>query len=182
MVCGGRRENTLSNSYNNFLLMMLDSLGNVVWQNNYANSGGNYWETAWSVVETPTNGFMAVGLSSRGNFDIYLVETDSRGLMLWDTIIGTGGYEGIGEIALTSDNGYLLSGFYRPQGGSSSITVGLILMLDSAHHVVWSKTYGSMTKYEGFGANIASLADGSAVLPGQSMDDQGDPVGWILKI
>lgn len=179
IICGSKMESNQVISYD-FLLLKLDSLGNIIWKRQYFNPSGHYNEIGYSALNLPGKGFLIVGESSHWNWDVYLVETDSNGVMLWDTLIGTGAYEGGSAIYPTSDGGFLISGISKPFGNLKSD--GMIAKLDSAKIIVWIKNYGEPNKVEGFSLNMVVLSDGSSIQAGQAMDDQGDPVGWIMKV
>ncbi|MGY5881434.1 MAG: C-type lectin domain-containing protein, partial [Candidatus Thorarchaeota archaeon] len=75
-----------------FWLLRVDSEGNPLWNKTY---GGNGNDEVASVIETSDGGFAATGYKynltrlgedgTPGSYDMWLIKTDSTGLMLWNS-------------------------------------------------------------------------------------------------
>lgn len=113
-----------TNSYgvgteSNMYLIKLDSLGDSLWTKTY---GGNLTETATALCPTNDGGCILVGKSnsfSTGDFDGYIVKTDTNGDTLWTKTYGGIGEETINSVQQTTDNGYIMAGFTNSQGAGN---------------------------------------------------------------
>ena len=93
----------------------------------------------YSVLQTKDKGYIAVGKtwSESRNSDIYLVKTDSLGNLQWEKTFGSEDEDGAYSIQLTSDGGYILSGF----GGELGIPEIFVVKIDSLGNSQWQKTF-----------------------------------------
>jgi len=121
-------------------LVKLDSVGNMLWSKTY---GGTGVDMGFSVVQTSDGGYAIGGETNSygaGNYDVYLVKTNSNGNMLWNKTYG----------GTTVDVGYSLvqtrDGGYAVGGETSSFGAGgydfYLVKTDSSGNLQWSKTYG----------------------------------------
>ena len=86
----------------------LDSSGEVTWQKTY---GGESWELATSIKQTPDGGYIVVGSSSSfgGSDNLWVLKLDSSGDVTWQKIYlerRSGNHPTVG---LTPDGGYIIS-------------------------------------------------------------------------
>lgn len=69
--------------------------------------GGSSYDKASQVIQAPDGGYLILGSTSsfgNGNYDVFLVKTDEKGLTLWEKTYG-GFFNEYGEgLALTSSN------------------------------------------------------------------------------
>lgn len=82
--------------------------GNEVW---YKRLGGNSYDKASSILETE-NGYLIIGSTSsygKGNYDIFVIETDKGGDIIWQNTYGDF-YNEYGYSAEKIENGYLIKG------------------------------------------------------------------------
>lgn len=64
---------------NDIYIIKTDSSGNSVWEKTFGDSGN---DAGWSVIQTVDGGFVIAGETESpitGNYDIYLIKTDSNG-------------------------------------------------------------------------------------------------------
>jgi len=107
----------------------------------------------------PTNdgGYINVGWTTSfgaGNWDLYLVKTDSLGQILWTKTYGGTGDEADCSVEQTSDKGYIIASRTNSFGvGNSDI---YIVKTDSMGNLMWSKTYGGSVWEEGHSIVIAN--------------------------
>lgn len=124
----------------NLNLTKLDSLGNILWTNNFGNSGR---DLAYAVRQTNDGGFIACGSTTilQGS-RTYLVKTDAMGNLLWtktiaDNIQSTSSNTP-NNIIQTNDQGFLISGTVTI---SSSDFDAYLVKTDSTGNIIWSKVY-----------------------------------------
>jgi len=160
-------------------LIKTDSMGDSVWTRTYGGSDG---DGGYCVQQTPDGGYIICGHTSSygaGGSDLYLIRTDSMGLVLWDTTCGGGGEERGYWVQQTLDGGYIIV------GKTSSFACDLqdlwLVKSDSVGNTLWTKTYDRGGK-EG-GRCIQLTFDGGYIVAGYTVPS-GDSVYniWLLKM
>jgi len=93
-------------------LMKLDSLGVISWTRTY---GDPYCDdAAYSVIETENHEYVLTGRSysdSLGEFNTFLLKTDSLGYEIWSTIYVGSGVDWSHCVESTTDGGYIIAGW-----------------------------------------------------------------------
>ena len=92
------------------LIMKLDTNGNLIWQKVY---GGVNSDRANSVRQLPDGGFIIAGQTGSfgsGQFDVYLLRTNSNGDLIWYKTFG-GPYDDRGNSVEVVDDGIVLAGW-----------------------------------------------------------------------
>jgi hypothetical protein len=101
-----------------FLLMHVDSQGNVVWQKGYGGANGNFIRSdAIGAARNSDGGYLLAGTSNifRQEFDGWLVKTDAVGNIQWQNLYSGTEPTGSNSVVLndviqTSDGGYAAAG------------------------------------------------------------------------
>lgn len=91
-------------------LIKTDALGDTVWSKTY---GGPDIDWSYGVVQTSDGSYIITGVTNSygaGDFDTYVVRTDSMGDTTWTATYGGAGYDECYEVRQTSDGGYILVG------------------------------------------------------------------------
>ncbi|MCK4233789.1 hypothetical protein KAX75_05135, partial [candidate division WOR-3 bacterium] len=117
IISGGTTSFATGNS--DVYLIKTDSFGDTVWTKTY---GGTSWDVGYSVVQTYDEGYVVAAVTTSfgaGNYDVYLIKTDSLGDTIWTkTYGGTGGDIGY-SVSQTSDRGYIIAGLTNSFGVNS---------------------------------------------------------------
>jgi hypothetical protein len=123
-----------------FFLLRTDSLGDSVWAKLY---GGPRVNLCYDAVETPDGGFAVAGDYEYpdGQDDFYLVRTDAGGDTLWTRTYGGQGNNGVRQIELTDDGGFVLAGVASELGDGTGSAY--LVRTDSDGDTLWTRTYGT---------------------------------------
>ncbi|MCP4633611.1 MAG: T9SS type A sorting domain-containing protein [candidate division Zixibacteria bacterium] len=159
-------------------LIRTDFYGDTLWTRSY---GGEDDEEAWSVIPID-DGFVLTGNTTSygaGNRDVYFIKTDINGDTLWTRIFGGLSSDYGQNIALTSDNGYLIAG-YTASFGAGNRDVYLI-KVDSTGSEQWSRTYGGTES--DFGMSIIPSDHNEYIISGTTESfGVGGSDCYLLKI
>ncbi len=157
IIAGATRSFGLG-SYDTYFIKT-DSSGDSLWTRTY---GGMDNDQALSVWETTDGGFISVGLTKSfgaGDYDIYLIRTDSSGDTLWTRTYGDTTADQGYSVQQTSDGGYIVAGNTVRGNGFYDF---YLIKTDSSGDSLWTRTYGGS-------------ADDAAEFVRQTLDD-----GFIL--
>jgi len=97
-------------------LLKTDSSGDSLWTRAY---GGRGSDVASSVQQTSDGGYIIAGHTwsfGTGEYDVYLVRTDSSGDTLWTRTYGGRDWDQARSVQQTSDGGYIIAGETRSFG------------------------------------------------------------------
>ncbi len=185
-----------------YWIVRLDSMGNMLWQKSFGGSGGDY---AYALQQTSDNGFILAGSSASNDQDVsgnhgftdyWVMKSDADGNLLWQKSFGGSDYDIAGSIAQTTDGGFILTGDSYSSDGDVTENYGLddywILRLDTSGNLVWQKSLGG-SGYDQANA-IRQAADGGFIVAGLSFSNDHDVSGnhessfgasedyWIVKL
>ena len=92
------------------------STGTIDWTRSFGGAAG---ENARSVVETSDGGFVLTGSTlsfGAGGSDVFLAKLDNTGVLSWMKTYGGVGDDWSYEVAITSDNGFIIGGYTNSFG------------------------------------------------------------------
>ncbi len=140
----------------------------VLWSRLYGGSGG---DAARDLIKTSEGGFLIAG--STENFgaigvDIYVVKTDSAGIVDWEKSIGGVETDRAYSALETLDGDYLLAGASN-SFNASAVDQGILYRLDEEGSVLWFHVYGDTTANTGFTEVLSAIDDGY-ILAGNTYD------------
>ena len=151
-------------------------------QNTWINTYGTlYSDEGNSVQQTFDGGYIITGHASPNNpwdSDLYLIKTNSSGDTAWTkTYGGTGNEIGV-DVKQTTDNGFIICGYYS-DSGPGGFDVWL-LKTNTNGDTLWTKTYGGA--FNDYGNSVFQTDDGGYVIIGSTMSfGAGSFDYWILK-
>jgi len=180
-----------------FWLVKLDALGNLVWQKTYGGTGS---EAANSIAPTQDGGFLVAGLatvsnsdvtSTKGQGDFWVIKIDGAGNLVWQKIFGGSGYDQATSIGACSDGNFIVTGFTGSNDGDVAINRGLTdylaIKISPDGNLVWARTFGGTAT--DFPARVAPANDGGAFIvgyttsvDGQVTDNHGQADGWVVRV
>lgn len=157
-----------------FLILKLDSKGEILWQENF---GGSKNDIAYDIKETIDGGFIIVGETSSddgdvhgyteagytlGNVeikypDMWVIKISGDGSLLWSRCVGGKGDDSARSVSETSDGAYIIAGYTNSpeisNGGSYDVS---ILKISSTGDLIWNKTFGTEKNDKAYSAMVTS--------------------------
>ncbi|MCW4016935.1 MAG: hypothetical protein NWF06_11235, partial [Candidatus Bathyarchaeota archaeon] len=133
--------------YNDAWLVKADASGSFLWEKTYGSSLGD--DYLFNIVKTMEGGYAMAGYTKSygaGNNDVWLVETDVDGNMLWNQTWGGTEHDNCNSLIATSDTGYLLGGFTKSFGDLTDAD-GWLIKVAVDHPVVSSAEVGVLVDY-----------------------------------
>lgn len=198
---GDKTENCMGGL--DFWIVKLDSSGAIEWENTI---GGNDFEYFGSIVQAHDGGYLVGGTSNSdisgdkteqlyGFMDFWIIKLDPLGNIVWQNTIGGNGGEGVYDIVLSSDSGYVVGGrsvsdisvdkTEMCQGGTDY----WVVKVDSLGTIQWQNTIGG--NQDDLLSVIFRTSDGGYLVGGDSQsgisgDKTEDSYGvkdlWIVKL
>jgi hypothetical protein len=150
------------NTIFNANLIKIDANGNILWNKIY---GGNNDDQLTGILPCSDGGFILSGSTKSfgmGDYDTYVIRTDTAGNLLWSKTYGTTGGEGGGRIIECSDGNFLIVNSINSFGaGGWDI---YLLKIDTLGNILWTKSYG--TASDEVGGDVIECADGGFLIGG----------------
>jgi hypothetical protein len=160
------------------ILLKIDSDGNELWNVTY---GAEEYEGGWWVETTPDGGYILVGITeSKGNGDgdVWIIKTNSEGVLLWDKTFGGNNFDEAEEIIVLEDGAFILIGSTESFGSGGKDL--WIIKIDSNGSLLWEKVYGG--KFDDEGWSIESTNDNCFFILGNTNSfGAGNQDFWLIK-
>ena len=150
------------NNWDVFLIKTNSIFGDTLWTRRY---GGGLSDMGYSVDLTDDGGFIIAGNTmsfGAGDYDVYLIKTDSMGNVLWTKTYGGGGGEEGWDVEQTSDGGYIVVGRISSFGGTDNDIY--LIKTDTNGDTLWTKTYGGSG--QDYGRAVLQTEDGGYLVVG----------------
>ncbi len=165
-----------------YWILKTDQNGNALWNRNL---GGASTDIGNSVVETTDRGLLFAGStlsndedvsSPLGSYDVWIMKLDQNGNSLWDRSYGGTGNDRPEWIENTPDGGIVICGTTSSFDGdineNKGISDAMVIKLDQAGNVQWSRTVGGSS--EDFANHIQTTSDGGYIVCGGTFSFEGD--------
>ncbi len=182
LVCGVFGDPVLLNAHAE-LIKLDKNTGDTLWLRKIGLPARS--ERFYTIKETSDKGFIASGLRYNVNnsntitdSDVYLVKTDSSGVVQWEQTFGGIGYEWGQSLEIADDGGFMVFG-NTDSYGAGSYDAHLI-KTDPNGNMLWQKTYG--TQYVDYGGSITKLQNGDYIIAGSSRINSDSAVAVAVKI
>ncbi len=169
----------------------------INWQKCYGGPGD---ETGNFIVRTKDGGYIMTGFtdsvggqvtSTHGAADVWVVKTDSLGIIKWQKTYGGSGDDYGHGIQATTDGGYILGCIGGSGDGQQTGNHGQqdywIVKLDSLGNITWEKSYGGPAADQL--ESIQLTRDGGYICAGTTWGTGGNVSGvmgqtdiWVIKL
>ena len=150
-------KTTPNYGFNDFWVVKLDDLGNLLWQTDL---GGNSEDQLYTLEATPDGGCITGGPSfsnisgnktenSKGLYDYWVVKLDANGQQQWQKTIGGSSSDILTSILVLDNGEYLLAGYSgsnisgdKTEDSKGGSTDFWIVKINSIGTILWQKTIG----------------------------------------
>jgi type IX secretion system substrate protein len=144
-----------------FSLLLTAPISNaqITFQKTYGGTGD---DMGYSVQQTTDGGYIIAGSTDSygaGDYDIYLIRTDSIGDTLWTRTFGGSGADFSWCTQQTLDGGFIISGSY--DAGDDDV---YLIKTDASGNLTWNKTYGGQG--DDWGYSIQQTSDSGYIITG----------------
>ena len=145
-------------------LIKTNSAGDTMWTKTY---GGTNIDVGNYVRQTFDGGYIIAGYTmsyGAGNFDVYLIKTNSAGDTLWTRTYG-GTFTDLGySVQQTTDSGYIVTGYRNISIGGAYDAY--LIKTNSIGDTMWTKSYGGTNNDEGY--SVQQTTDGGYIIAGET--------------
>jgi hypothetical protein len=156
-------------------LIKTDSGGTLQWDQTYGGSGN---DIGYSVRQTTDGGFVIAGFTESygaGGWDVWLIKTDSGGVLQWDQTFGGSADDTGYSVRQTTDGGYVIAGFTKSSGAGGSDA--FLVKTDAGGSEQWSRAFGGTGDDISF--CVRQTSDGGYAVSGQNNSSGSD--AWLIK-
>jgi len=185
-----------------YLLVKLNSKGDVVWQKLY---GGSINEYCWSMTLAPDGSYILAGETESNNGDItvnhgirdyWVIKVDASGNLQWQKSLGGSQTDEAYSVQATADGGCVVAGYTESNDGDVTGNHGKrdywIVKLNNTGNIQWQQALGGTGFEEAW--SIVLSNDGGYVVAGYSGSNDGNVSGnhagfgpndqdfWIVKL
>jgi len=147
-----------------YYIVKTDYLGNTQWSRTIGGSPGEWVRVS---RKTPDGGYTFMGYTGlgAGANDMLMVHTDAAGATLWAKTYGNLANDFPNHFEVTSDSGYIVSGYRRNYTALTNYQ-HFLTKLDSSGNVQWYKTYSGTGQDIGIG--VMEMPNGDFVSCGST--------------
>lgn len=159
-----------------YWVIKTNSLGQAVWKKSY---GGSELDQAYGIVKSIGDTYLIVGTSNstdgdissnKGQNDVWMININDQGDLLWQKSFGGSGYETANSIRKLQNGNFLIAGHSRSNNGDVILNKGdndfWAFTITPSGKLLWQATYGGSSFDLGYDA--VELSDKSIVIVGET--------------
>jgi uncharacterized protein YegL len=178
-------------------IVKLNAQGDIMWQKTL---GGQLFDYASDIQETPDGGFIVVGssTSTNGDFisqstvsDSWVIKLDNQGNVEWKKRFGGTEADEATGVHTTQDGGYIVTNFSSSSDGNICNAKGggdyWIFKLDATGTMLWEKTFGGSSSETPL--SLHQEPQGSYIISGYTTSTDGNVTtqkgksnAWLMQI
>ncbi|MBL7826571.1 MAG: T9SS type A sorting domain-containing protein [Saprospiraceae bacterium] len=180
-----------------FWILKLNAMGSIQWKKLF---GGSQNDILEDIQQLPDGGFAVVGWTASNDFDVtgqhgetdgWVIRLNEQGSLLWQKAIGGSLKDYFTRVALTPDNGFVISGYSTSNDGDVSWNNGDIdfwlVKLDSTGTKQWDRSLGG--SHQELARCVISCTEGGYIAVGETYSTDGDVSSnfgscdyWVVKL
>jgi hypothetical protein len=150
----------------------------ISWNVTYGGTGS---DGGYEVIESIGGGYLVAGYSnsfSSGDLDVYVVNLDGDGNLIWEKTCGREGDDVASSIVMDESGDILVAGYMESEWAERD---AYLIKMDSRGNILWQSVYGGYD-YDG-AEDIIPAGNGDFILVGYS-DSFGEEEYdvWVLRI
>jgi len=146
--------------------------------------GGTGIDKSYSVQQTLDGGYIVAGETysyGAGDFDIWLIKTDSNGNEQWNRTFGGAKADRLdrgGSVRQTADSGYIITGYTKSYGVGDADA--WLIKTDANGIEQWNKTFSGASM--DWGHSVQQTEDGGYIIAGRTDPYVGARAdAWLIK-
>lgn len=165
-----------------YWVVKINTNGDLVWKKSY---GGSELDQAYGIAKNLNNTYLITGTSNsmdgdissnKGANDVWIINIDDNGALLWEKSFGGSGFDTSNSIRMISNGNFLISGHTRSMDGQITENKGendfWAFTISPNGKMLWQKTFGG-SNFD-FGYDAVELKDKGFVIVGQTESDDLD--------
>ena len=145
-------------------LIKTNPYGDTLWTKTFGGINDDY---GFSVMQTTDMGYIIAGSTisfGSGDYDVYLIKTDSIGDTLWTKTYGGTNVDGAYSVQQTTDGGYILVGSTTSFGAGNNDVY--LIKTNNSGDTLWTRIYGGTGDDEGY--SVKQTTDNGYIIAGYS--------------
>ena len=161
------------------LLVKTNLSGEIDWTKTY---GGTDRDLPSSIYQTEDGGFIISGSTktlSAGDFDAWLIRTDSDGNLIWTQKYGGTGYDLGWDAEETNDDGFIVAGLTASFGHMNNYVDAWLIKTDYNGDTLWTKTFGGLD-HDG-ALSVLQTSDAGYIFTGYYSLEGYESDVWVVK-
>lgn len=147
--------------------------GEPIWSSSFFNNNNEDINSCY--IERSDNGYIIAG---RKNYDIYSIEINNNGDLLWNQEYDINYRDEVNSINLTVDGNFILSGWTDIGWGEDERL--LLMKIDNNGNMLWNKEH-QFNKNRCYGFSAIHCFDGGFIACGQAVTGLNSTKMWLIK-
>jgi hypothetical protein len=171
-----------NNGSYDYWVVKINSQGGLVWKKSY---GGSELDQAYGIAKSINNTYIITGTSNsmdgnissnKGANDVWIINIDDTGKLLWEKSFGGSGFDTSNSIKSISNGNFLIAGHTRSIDGQITENKGQndfwAFTISPTGKMLWQKTFGG-SSFD-FAYDAVEIKDNGFVIVGQTESNDFD--------